>query len=64
MFSRLILAVFLVLSLAGCATTGKSTNTQGAQELQNQVQELQGVIESVVFQLPRNLTNAISIIAK
>ncbi len=26
----------------------------------NQVQELQGVIESVVFQLPRNLTNAIS----
>lgn len=30
----------------------------------NQVQELQGVIESVVFQLPRNLTNAISSQAK
>ena len=30
----------------------------------NQVQELQGVIESVVFQLPKNLTNAIGNIAK
>jgi len=30
----------------------------------NQVQELQGVIESVVFRLPRNLTNAISSQAK
>jgi 4-hydroxy-3-methylbut-2-enyl diphosphate reductase len=30
----------------------------------NQVQELQGVIESVVFQLPRNLTNAINSQAK
>ena len=44
MFLRLILAVFLVLFLAGCATTGKSTNTQGAPELQNQVQELQARI--------------------
>jgi 4-hydroxy-3-methylbut-2-enyl diphosphate reductase len=26
----------------------------------NQVQELQGVVESVVFQLPKNLINAIS----
>ncbi len=41
MFPRCLIVAFLVLLLAGCATTGKNANTQTSQQLQNQVQELQ-----------------------
>ena len=43
MFQRILIAFFLVLFLAGCATTNRTSNNQ-TQQLQSQVKELQDKI--------------------
>jgi peptidoglycan hydrolase-like protein with peptidoglycan-binding domain len=56
MWSKVLVSTFLVLTVAGCATTSKTTSTSQSQQLEARLQEMQSQLQQRDQEI-RNLEN-------